>query len=146
MVVAANKMDLPGAAENLQKLKAALSSVYEIYPVSAVTGAGLEPLVYRLAGLIATLPEEAEEELAPESPVLHRYEPQFRVTRENGIFIVAGKDIERRIAMTNMDNEESVERLQRLLQRSGIVAALVGAGVKEGDTVQIGPIIFEYAE
>jgi GTP-binding protein len=45
-----------------------------------------------------------------------------------------------------MENEESVERLQGLLKRSGIVDALVEAGVKEGDTVQIGPIVFEYAE
>jgi GTP-binding protein len=86
------------------------------------------------------------EELTPEPPVMHRYEPKFTVTRENGIFIVAGKEIERRIAMTNMENEESVERLQGLLKRSGIVDALVEAGVKEGDTVQIGPIVFEYAE
>jgi GTP-binding protein len=146
MVIAANKMDLPGAPENLQKLKAAVGNDCELYPVSAVTGEGLDPLVYRLAGLIAALPEEVVEELTPEPPVMHRYEPKFTVTRENGIFIVAGKEIERRIAMTNMENEESVERLQGLLKRSGIVDALVEAGVKEGDTVQIGPIVFEYAE
>ena len=146
MVIAANKMDLPGAPENLQKLKAAVGNDYELYPVSAVTGDGLDPLVYRLAGLIAALPEEVAEELTPEPPVMHRYEPKFTVTRENGIFIVAGKEIERRIAMTNMENEESVGRLQGLLKRSGIVDALVEAGVKEGDTVQIGPIAFEYAE
>ncbi|MCL6634484.1 MAG: GTPase ObgE [Peptococcaceae bacterium] len=146
VLIAANKMDLPGAAENLERLKAALGDAYEIFAVSAATGAGLKPLLYRLSGLLAGLPAEPEEPPVSGPPAVHRYEPQFTVTRENGIFRVAGREIERRVAMTDMENEESVERFQRLLKRTGIVAALVEAGVKEGDTVRIGAVEFEYAE
>lgn len=51
-VIAANKMDLPAAAQNLERLKAAVGGRYEIYPIAAATGQGVRPLVYRLAGLL----------------------------------------------------------------------------------------------
>ncbi|WP_286725251.1 Obg family GTPase CgtA [Pelotomaculum sp. PtaB.Bin117] len=43
-----------------------------------------------------------------------------------------------------MNNEESVERLQRIMQRMGIDDALKEAGAKEGDTIKIGGFEFEY--
>ena len=40
-LIVANKMDLPGAEENLARLRQELGGQYEIFPVSAVTGEGL---------------------------------------------------------------------------------------------------------
>ena len=45
---------------------------------------------------------------------------------------------------TNFDNEESANRFQRELQKSGIEAALKKAGVRPGDTVKIGPVELEW--
>lgn len=50
-VIAANKIDLPGAAAGLEKLRATCPG-YEIFPVSAVTGMGLDALRRRLAELV----------------------------------------------------------------------------------------------
>ena len=45
-IIAANKMDLPEAKKNLEKFKRKVKN--EIFPVSAVTGEGLEALLQRL--------------------------------------------------------------------------------------------------
>ncbi len=45
-ILVANKMDVPEAAENLKKFKRKIKK--EIYPISAVTGEGLKPLLNRL--------------------------------------------------------------------------------------------------
>ncbi len=145
-VIAANKMDLPGAAENLLRVKEAYGEKYKIFPISAVAGSGLEPLVFRVAALLAELTLETP--VLPEitEPVVHRAEPRFTVYREEGIFYVKGKEIERHVAMTYMESDESVERLQWIIKRMGIEDELKAAGIKEGDTVKIGNFEFEYAE
>lgn len=51
-VLAANKMDLPAAAQNLERLRAFIGGRHEIYPIVAATGQGVSALVYRLAALL----------------------------------------------------------------------------------------------
>ncbi|BAF59014.1 predicted GTPase [Pelotomaculum thermopropionicum SI] len=145
-VIAANKMDLDGAAENLARLKEAYGGKYEIFPVSAVTGQGLEALVYRVSALLEEIPAGAAVPEALERPVIHQAGPRFTVCREEGVFLVGGKEIERHVVMTDLKNEEAVERLQRIIRRMGIEEALKEAGIKDGDTVRIGDYEFEYVE
>ena len=45
---------------------------------------------------------------------------------------------------TDMDDYESLQYFQRVLESSGILAALVERGVKEGDNVHIYDLEFEY--
>jgi GTP-binding protein len=143
-VIAANKMDLPESAENLHRLEEAYGDKYEIFPVSAATGDGLDKLIYRVADLIDQIPVKEPESTS--IPVIHRAEPRFSVYREEGIFFVRGKEIERHVAMTDMENDEAVERLQWIIKRMGIEDELKSAGIKEGDTVKIGKFEFEYIE
>ena len=143
-VIAANKMDLPESAENLHRLEEAYGGTYEIFPVSAATGDGLDKLIYRVADLIDQIPVKEPESIP--IPVVHRAEPRFSVYREEGIFFVRGKEIERHVAMTEMENDEALERLQWIIKRMGIEDGLKSAGIKEGDTVKIGKFEFEYIE
>jgi len=57
-IIAANKIDLPDAAQNLTGLKETLGNQYEIFPVSALTGEGLKALTYRVADILASLPRK----------------------------------------------------------------------------------------
>ncbi|KUK81264.1 MAG: GTPase obg [Pelotomaculum thermopropionicum] len=143
-VIAANKMDLAGAAEKFQKLKNTLAEDYEIFPVSAVTGEGLKELIFRVAALLEQIPADLPAVDEHEAPVMHRAEPRFTVTRHERTFSVSGKEIERHVAMTDMENDEAVERLQRIIKRMGIEDALEDNGIKEGDTVKIGKWEFDY--
>ena len=68
----------------------------------------------------------------------------FRVTREDGVFVVRGRTPERVVAMTDLDSEEGVADLQRRLARLGVTAALEKAGVQSGDTVRFGKIELEW--
>lgn len=146
MIIAANKMDLPGAAENLARLKGALGERYEIFPVSALTGEGLFALVYRIGDLLDQLPAPQAPPAAPRRVTAVKEEVPFSISREGDVFVVQGKEVERLVAMTDLDNEEAVRRLQRTLERLGLEEALKQAGVKEGDTVRIGKFEFTYLE
>lgn len=143
-VIAANKMDLDDSGKNLPRLIESYGSDYEIFPVSAATGEGLDKLIYRVAELVEKIPVK-EPEAVP-LPVVHRAEPRFSVYNEEGIYVVRGKEIERHVAMTDMENDEAVERLQWIVKRMGIEEELKSAGIKEGDTVKIGKFEFEFYE
>jgi GTP-binding protein len=147
-IVAANKMDLPDARENFPAIEAALKAEgREVFPVSAATGEGLKALIQRAAELLVTLPRE----VLPAVPVAVAPSPamdaEFTIRRDDsGAFIVEGKNIERLVAMTRFSDEESLMRFQNILRRNGIDEALRARGIKEGDTVRIREMEFDFSE
>jgi GTP-binding protein len=114
--------------------------------LSAATGEGIDAFRERLAELLP----DADELGAPPEPagvVVHRIEPAsdaFVVEREDGVFRVRGKRIERIAAQTNFEIEESAERFQRDLARLGIDDELRRAGIVPGDLVRIGATELEW--
>ncbi|MGI6143796.1 MAG: GTPase ObgE [bacterium] len=144
-VLAANKMDLPRAEANFQVFREKLEPDYEIFPISAVTGEGVDRLLFRVSQLLAELPEREETEIETSQVKIYR-EPaaKFDIICSGNIYIIKGKEIERVAAMTNFDQEEGVKRFQRFLARTGILAALEAKGIKGGDVVRIGDIEFTY--
>ncbi len=150
-VIAANKTDLPDAAENLKPLQEGLPGK-KVFPISAVTGHGVRELLYHTAALLEELGARAgagAEEGAEEEVIEVVYTPRessFSVHDEGGFFVVRGAAIERLVAMTDFDNPEGVRRLQRAFRKSGIEKELKRRGVQEGDTVQIGSFEFIHRE
>jgi GTP-binding protein len=141
MVVAFNKMDLEPARTAWPAFQATMQRMgLPALPVSAEVGEGLD----RLRGAIADLlpgADELEEPPEPAGVVVHRLEAasdRFALEREDGAFRVRGKRIERLVAQTNFEVEESAERFQRDLARLGVDDALRRAGIAPGDTVRIG--------
>jgi GTP-binding protein len=91
--------------------------------------------------------EELAEPPASEGVVIHRIESMsdsFKVTREDDVFVVRGRRIERVASQTNFDVEESAERFQADLTRLGIDAELRRQGVAPGDTVRIAATELEW--
>jgi GTP-binding protein len=82
-------------------------------------------------------PDRAPREEQLTWPVPEVDERLFSVEPEGEGWRVRGKKIERLISMTNFAQSESLMRIQRVLQASGISNALLAAGVQEGDTVYI---------
>jgi GTP-binding protein len=68
------------------------------------------------------------------------------VSREGDVYRVTSDGIERMVAMTDMESDEAVARLQQKLRTAGVDAALVAAGCVEGDTVRIGDLEFVFAD
>lgn len=152
-VVAANKIDLPQSRERLEALKKELDPKTPVLPISAVTGEGVQELLYRVQTMLEeiklTKPPSPLETSPPETWKETRYiaeKERFKVTLEDGVYVVAGAEVERHVAMTNMENDEAVRRLQRIFQRMGVDDALREAGVQNGDGVRIGDLVFDFVE
>ncbi|TVR71309.1 MAG: GTPase ObgE [Sphaerobacteraceae bacterium] len=141
-IVAVNKMDLPETAENLPRIEAAATEAgYQVFPIAAVTGQGIDKLMHAVGAMVAELPEP-EPEVAPEDRVIYTLhdteDGHFEVEQLSAHhFAVHGAWIERFTLMTDFANEEGGERFQRVLDSSGISEALEEIGIQPGDVVHI---------
>ncbi len=139
-IVALNKADLPEARINLARLRAEIGlPASEMIAISAATREGVDTLLHHVAARLADLPapERAprEETLAWPVPVVD--DRMFTLEPEGAGWRVRGKKIERLISMTNFAQPEALRRIERVLDASGISAALRNAGIEEGDPVYI---------
>ncbi|MGI6150622.1 MAG: GTPase ObgE [Christensenellales bacterium] len=143
-IIAANKMDLSESEENLNRLKQALSDQgIEIYPISAATAQGLDPLLRGIVRKLATLPSVQrfkEEELPQEEA------EKFAVEKIEEVFVVSGPLIDQLLDRTYADDPESMRYFQQFLIKTGVIDALREAGATEGDTVVMGDWEFDFIE
>ena len=148
-IIVANKMDLPGAAENLARLQETLGGQYKIMALSAATGEGCQQLVWEAGKLLreqeavlAAVPEEEIKitRLPPDEG------PPLVAKRENDYWILAGAEMDRQAQRTNFANDAAVSRLLRILRSMDVDNILRQAGAVDGDTVLIGPLSFEFSE
>lgn len=148
MIVIANKMDVEGAKENLEKFKEKVSC--EIYEVSAVTNKGLEKVVNRLADILDTIPNNPlYDESQIESHVLYKFkkEEPFTITRDDdGTWVISGKEVERIFKMTKLSSDEAVMRFAKKLRRMGIDDKLIELGAETGDMVRILDFYFDFKD
>ena len=145
-IVAANKMDLSGAAENLERLRKHLHGTdIEVYPVSAATRQGFDELMGAIVRILPTLPETLVFEAEPEE--IAQDEAPFTVRREGeGYYVVEGRAMEQLIGSINFDDNQSINYFHRTLRSRGVIDALRTAGAKEGDTVAICDMEFDFIE
>ena len=145
-VVAANKMDVTGAQDNLDRLREALKSEdVEVFPVSAAMVKGFDALIDSLVKTLDTLPKtyEFEEEGITET---HRYEPGFNIEKDGDVFVVTGGSVDYILDTTYADDEGSMRRFQQFLIREGIIDALRKAGATEESVVRMGEWEFDFIE
>lgn len=145
-IIVCNKMDLPGAADNLKRIRALADGMgYPVFPVSAATHQGFDELLDETARQLENLPpvlHYQEEEIPEEKDDLDAFE----VSMEDGVFIVSGAGMERLIDSVNFDDQESLNWFHRTLRRLGVIDALRNAGAGEGSTVRIGEMEFDFIE
>lgn len=147
-IVALNKADMPDAAELVPDLRATLEERgFEVLEISALTGMGLKELLYSLWQKLETMPPALP--MVDEAPAVKYRAAEadtWEVARENGHFVVRGKGVERLVAMTSMNSEAGVNRLQRIMEKMGIVSRLRDLGAEDGDTVRIGDVEFDFID
>jgi GTP-binding protein len=142
-IVAANKLDLPGAREGLALLQQALPD-RPVIGISTVTNEGIPALLEAVRSELARLPVIADDTQDGASTArVYRLAPAaddgFEVVVEApDVYRVRGRRVERLVAMTDLASEAGVEHLQQQLERLGVFEALERAGVDVGDTVLIG--------
>ena len=145
-IIVCNKTDLPGAEDNLKRIRTLAEGMgVPVFAVSAATHQGFDELLDETARQLESLP-----------PILHYHEEEipeeekdpdsFDINEEKGIFIVSGPGMDRLIQSVNFDDQESLNWFHRTLRRIGVIDALKDAGAKEGSTVQIGDMEFDFVE
>jgi GTP-binding protein len=149
-IVAGNKIDLPSARENVKKAEKYFSEKgYQFFPVSAVTGEGIDKLIYAVAEKLDKIkPVVTSKSKEKSSHKIISYskgdESSFNVFKENNFFVVKGKGIERMVAMTIFDNDEAVEYLQQRFDKLNLEKKLFEAGARDGDLIKIGSMTFDF--
>ena len=143
-IVALNKIDLPEAAAQVERVKQQFKAagISPVWSMSARTGAGVPELVRRVFEVWQRT-RAAQPAPAPEALPVLRPRPQdepFTVEKRGGEYYVSGRRVERVVVMTDLDNEDAVLHLQRTLRRMGVTEALEKAGVTSGDTVHFGRV------
>ncbi len=152
-IVVINKIDMPETQENIPRLRKFFKGKdLEVYEISAIGMLHTDALMRRVAAKLAELPPPPPQFAADngETPVLKPGtldQDAFQVTKvDEGRFRVRGRRIERVVAMTDMDNDESLDHLQLVFDRTGVSRALEQAGVHGGDIVQFGRVELEWQE
>ena len=147
-IVVGNKCDLTDEAE-VERVKSYFEGKgYKFFPVMAAIAEGTAELINYVAAELQKLPPILKYEAEPKpEPEIKLNKRGFTVREENGIFYVENcawlDDIMNRV---DPDDYESLQYFERTLRQSGIIDALEKAGVKEGDTVNVLDIEFDYVK
>ena len=72
--------------------------------------------------------------------------PSKNLKKENGMFIVSGKVVEKLMRTLNLEDNESLHYFHRRLNELGINAKLKELGIKDGDIVQISDYELEWED
>lgn len=144
-VVVANKIDLLESPDKaINDFQQKIGEKYKVFSISAATKSGVEELMSYIATELETIPKVELFKAEDFKIYVPQGEERFTITKENDTFVVEGKNIEKLVMMTNFDNHDSLLRFHRIFKKSGIEDALRKKGVKEGDTVRILNLEFEF--
>ena len=147
-IIVCNKMDLPGAEENLKRMKTLGEGMgCPVFAVSAATHAGFDALMDETDRMLETLPPILHYE-TEEDPEEDAYKPDntFEIVMDGSVYEVVGPGMERLIDSVNFDDLESMNWFHRMLRKMGIIDALREKGAAEGATVRIAEMEFDFVE
>ena len=144
-IVACNKCDVYGAEDNLKKFRKKYGKKYRIFPVTAVTGEGTRELIEGIFDVLKDLPPV---EPVPVDEVFeYRADDNldFEVFRdENGAFVVVGSLVDMLCRNVVLNNPDSMQYFQKVLRLRGVIRKLTDLGCRDGDTVSVGDVEFEF--
>ena len=118
-----------------------------MFTVSAINGEGLENVIREIFEMLKDMPAPtpiAHEEFKYEKVDVRKFEIVY--DEEDKLYIVDGpivKLLERNVVLNDMD---SLAYMQKTLKDYGVITALRREGCKDGDTVVIGDIEFNFVD
>ena len=145
-VVVANKCDLTDE-ETLATVRGYFESRgYAYFECMAAIAEGTDDVVNFVAAELDKLPPvvKYEPEPIPVEDYTVAKKREFTLSVEDDVFVIEAPWLLRILESVDPDDYESLQYFQRVLQSSGIIHALVEAGVKEGDIVSVYDVEFNY--
>lgn len=150
MIIAANKMDDPGAILILEEFQKKFSKQYEIFPISALAKTGIDALLYRVADILANTPEFSlidENKLSIDRKIFEYKgdDKGYAISRpKSDYWVISGHRVEKLYKMTNISTDEGLMYLVSILRKMGVEKELIDMGIKDGDTVELCGFEFEF--
>lgn len=148
-IVAANKCDLvEDGSDNIARLKERVEKEgFIFFEMSAVTHEGTRELVKECARQLSQLPPilSFEADYVPPEPVIDT-SSGLDIQHFDDMWIVEGPWLQRLVATVNFDDYESRMYFDRVLRESGVFERMEQMGVKDGDTVSMYDLMFEYKD
>lgn len=149
-VIAANKIDaLPeGENEVIHALREAFETEEQrVYPISAVSGAGLDALIGAVKKLLDEMDEAPyvyEQEYFPELHVFEQEAYTIEYDDQAKEYVVEGPKIDKMLGYTNIESEKGFLFFQKFLKEQGVLKELEELGIQDGDTVRMYGLRFDY--
>lgn len=134
-IIVANKMDVVNDEILKQVEELAKKESLELFKISGATKQGVDELIDYVEKTLQTLPKEDLIEYKDRKVYTLEDEEKWTIKKEDGVFIVSGKAIQRLMGRVNIEDNESIYYLQKSLKNMGVDAKLKEMGVCEGDTV-----------
>ena len=145
-IVVANKIDL-AEDEQVERLKSYIEGKgYMFMTMCAPIAEGTKEVINEVWKRLADLPpvKRYETEKIPATFFEKKKDDGFTIRVEDGVYFVDAPWLLKILARTDVDDYESLQYFERVLQSSGIIAALVEKGIQEGDTVSIYDLEFDF--
>ena len=151
-VIAANKIDAvynENGEDPIERIKNEFEPKgIKVFPISAVSGQGLQELLYHVANMLAEIDEPPvifEAEFNPDTEIVVGNEPYtVEYDQKENTYIVEGPRIEKMLGYTNLESERGFKFFQQFLKDNGILDELEALGIQEGDTVRMYGLAFSY--
>ena len=143
-IIVLNKCDVFGAEENVKSFKKKYGRKYEIYPVTAVSGEGLEELVAGIFAKLSQLPPVARVEIDESFTYRKSGNLGFEIYTDGGVYFVVGDLGDMLCRNVVLNDPDSMAYFQKILREKGVISKLLEMGIKENDTVSIGEVEFDF--
>ncbi|MCI8404619.1 MAG: GTPase ObgE [Clostridia bacterium] len=146
-IVAANKTDI---IQNEEMYEAFLEEMKKrginVFEISAATNKGIDALMSKTYGELSKLPPIAvfEPEIDIDEEDFVSDDKGYEISRDNEAFVITGSWIEAVGGSVNFSDNESLQYFQRALLNRGVIEELINMGIKEGQTVRIGDLEFDF--
>ncbi|HAJ66300.1 MAG: GTPase ObgE [Oscillospiraceae bacterium] len=148
-IVVANKCDLlEEGSDNLERLRRHVEEKgYSFFEISAAAHHGTRELVGECAKRLRELPPIAsfEADYIPPEPKVDT-SGELTIEKFDDMWLVEGPWLQRLVATVNFSDYESRMFFDRILRENGVFQRMEEMGVKDGDTVSMYDLMFEYRE
>ena len=148
-IVVGNKCDLLGdERENLEKLRAHVESQgFSFFELSAAAHMGTRELVQECARRLRELPPilRYEADYVPPEPKVDT-SGELTIEHFDDMWLVEGPWLQRLVATVNFSDYESRMYFDRVLREAGVFKRMEELGVRDGDTVSMYDLMFEYKD
>ncbi len=145
-IVALNKIDLVTDRKIVDDFKKKLPKGTQVFEISAAAYLGLDDLIKAIVEKLRDLPPSEGVEIE-ETNIDAVTERTFEVHKLDATtYEVTGNMVEEITRRVVIEDYTSNAYFQRQLKEKGIIDALIDAGMKDGDTVRLAGLEWEYTE